>query len=88
MSLLDAINTCLLVDNDSYIEINPLMRALMENNYLQYFAFKLGITLLGTLICWHFHKQQGYARWGLKFFSRTYCTLMLWQALLLTGMIK
>jgi hypothetical protein len=88
MSLLDGISTFLLVDNDSCIEYNPLMSALLEHNYLQFFCFKLGITLLGTLICWHFYERQGSARWALKFISRTYCTLMLWQTLLLTGLIK
>ena len=88
MSLLDAISTLLLVDTDSCIETNPLMNGLMESNYLNYFAVKLGLTLFGTLICWHFYEQRSSARWAFKFIFRTYCTLMLWHGLLLAGLIK
>src|SRR5262249_26547521 len=88
MSLLDAISTLLLMDTDSCIEINPLMNALMESNYLHYFEVKLGLTLFGSLICWHFYEQRGSARWAFKLISRTYCTLMLWHALLLTGLVR
>jgi len=88
MSLLDAISTFLLLDTDRFLEINPLMEALMESGSLHFFGVKLGITLVGTLICWHFYEQRSSARWALKFTLRAYCTLMLWQGLLLTGLVR
>jgi hypothetical protein len=88
MSLLDAISTLLLLENDSYIEINPLMKALMECNYLQYFGLKMGITLIGTVIFWHYYEQRASARMALKSLLRVYSTLMIWQTLLLTGLFK
>jgi Domain of unknown function (DUF5658) len=84
MSLLDSINTFLLVDNDSIVELNPLMNALIEHNYLQFFMVKLVHTLAGTLICWHYYARSGTARRGLVYISRVYCAVMVWQILLLS----
>src|SRR5262245_30836735 len=47
MSLLDAISTLLLVDTDSCNETNPLMKALIDTNFLISFGV---ITLLFALI--------------------------------------
>ena len=88
MSLLDAISTFLLVDDDSYLELNPLMSALLEGSYLQFFGVKLGMTMLGTLVCWHYYERSANDRLGLKIISRTYCALMIWQALLLTDHLR
>jgi hypothetical protein len=88
VSLLDAISSLLLVDIDSCNEINPLMGALMDANYLYYFGVKLGITLLGTIIFWHFYAKRDSARWAFNFILSTYCLLMLWHTLLLTGMVR
>src|SRR5262249_15859088 len=75
MSVLDAISTLLLVDNDACVEVNPLMSDLMGSNYLHFLGVQLGVTFLGTLICWHYYEQRGSARWTLKFISRTYCAV-------------
>lgn len=88
MSLLDTVNTALLVDHCDYIELNPLTSAMSEHSYLLFIVEKLGITLVGTLICWHFYESRASARKGLKFVSRSYCLLMIWQALLLVGVIQ
>jgi hypothetical protein len=88
MSLLDGINTVLLVDDDSCVELNPLVSALMAHNYLSFFGTKLVLTLLGTVLCWHFYERRASARNAFKLISRIYCSLMIWQALLLTGVIS
>jgi hypothetical protein len=85
MSLLDSINTFLLVDNDSILELNPLMSALIERDYLQFFVVKLVLTLAGTLICWHYYARSVNARRVLVFISRVYCAVMVWQTLLLSS---
>ena|SRR5215208_5611196 len=84
MSLLDSINTFLLVGNDSIIELNPLMGALIERDYLHFFVVKLVLTFTGTLICWHFYARSRAARKVLVSISRVYCALMVWQTLLLS----
>jgi hypothetical protein len=84
MSLLDSINTFLLVGNDSIVELNPLMSTLIERDYLQFFVLKLALTLAGTLICWHYYARSGTARKALVFISRVYCAVMVWQTLLLS----
>ncbi|MEW6127215.1 MAG: DUF5658 family protein [Acidobacteriota bacterium] len=88
MSLLDAISTLLLVDNDCCFELNPLINSLMEYHYLAYFGVKLLATLLGTIVCWHFYERRVSAQRALKVISRTYCVLLIWHGLLLTGIIR
>lgn len=88
MSLMDAICTMLLVDNDSCIELNPLMNALLAHNYLVFFGVKLLVTLFGTLLCWHFYERRASARMVFKIISRIYCSVMIWHCLLLTGWIN
>lgn len=87
MSLLDAINTILIVGNDASGELNPLMAALIEHNLAVFFAFKLLLTLSSTLICWHFYDGRPKARVALRWISRFYCGVMMWQALLMSGAI-
>ena len=87
MSLLDAVSTGLLVDNESFIELNPLMDSLMRWGYLEFLVIKLAITLVGTLACWHCFERKGYARTLLTLVSRLYCALLIWQALLLSQVI-
>jgi hypothetical protein len=84
MSLLDSINTFLLVGNDSVVELNPLMNALIARDYLQFFVVKLVLTLAGTLICWHYYARSVNARRALVSISRVYCAVMVWQTLLLS----
>ncbi len=87
MSLLDAISTLLLVENGSYAELNPMMDALMGHNYLSFFGTKMMLTLLGTMLIWHFYERRASARLYLKFISRFYCVIMIWHGLLLSGLI-
>src|ERR1044071_9545928 len=82
MSLLDGVITLLLVDNDTCIDLNPLMKALMEHHYLSFFGIKLAVTLFGTLLCWQFYERRASARLLFKIISRIYCTVMIWQGLL------
>jgi hypothetical protein len=84
MSLLDSINTFLLVGNDSIVELNPLMNTLIERDYLHFFVLKLVLTFAGTLICWHYYARSGAARKVLVTISRVYCGVMVWQAMLLS----
>jgi hypothetical protein len=88
MSLLDAISTFLLAENDTFVELNPVMQALLEGNYVDFLVVKLGVTLVGTVVCWHCYASSAHARTGLKIISRAYCTVLVWHALLLTGLIK
>lgn len=88
MSLLDAISTLLLVDNESCFELNPLINFLMESHYLAYFGMKILTTLAGTLFCWHFYESRASAQRTLKFISRLYCLLMVWHGLLLSGFVR
>ena len=88
MSLLDGISTLLLVDNDSCVELNPLMNILMQYHYLSFFGVKLIITFFGTLFCWHFYGRKASARTLLKLISRIYCSVMLWHLLLLCGIVN
>jgi hypothetical protein len=88
MSLLDAISTILLSDDGSFVELNPVMSAALENSLLQFLAVKLGITLVGTLACWHCYERIAMARGGLHVISRLYCLVMVWQGLLLTEVIR
>ena len=88
MSLLDAVSTILLVENDSFAELNPVMRHLLEGNCLDFLVVKLGVTLVGTVVCWQGYESGAYARTGLKIISRAYSLLLVWHALLLTGLIR
>lgn len=88
MSLLDAVSTGMIVDNYLFVELNPLMDALMGWGYFEFLVMKLLITLVGTLVCWHLLERNGYARVVLTLISRIYCALMIWQALLLSRVIS
>jgi hypothetical protein len=84
MSLTDAISTLLLMDNECVTETNPLINTLMEHDYLSYFGVKLLLTLLGTVICWHYYEHRVIARRLFNWISRIYCTLMVWHVVLLS----
>jgi hypothetical protein len=88
MSFLDAISTFLLVEDQSYFEINPLMDALLGHNYLHYFGVKMAMTLIGTAVFWHLYERRASARIALKSLLRVYSILMIWQTFLLTGIFK
>src|SRR5690242_19664100 len=87
MSLLDGVNTVLIVGNDASGEMNPLMGALIEHNLTVFFALKLLMTFSSTFICWHYYEKKPTARATLRWISRAYCCVMVWQALLLSGAI-
>jgi len=84
MSLIDAINTVLIVGSDASGELNPLMGSLVENHLPWFFALKLLMTLSSTLVCWHLYQTRATARVTLRWISRAYCGVMLWQGLLLS----
>ena len=88
MSLLDAIVTLLLLGDDSRGELNPLMGALIERNYLHFLLVKSVLTFIGTVICWHYYDRKRSARTMLTWISRAYCGLMIWQGLLLSGILS
>jgi Domain of unknown function (DUF5658) len=87
MSLLDAVNTILIVGDDAAGELNPLMGALIERNIAVFFALKLLMTFSSTFICWHYYEEKQAARATLRWISCAYCCVMVWQALLLSGAI-
>ncbi|HSB10461.1 MAG TPA: DUF5658 family protein [Blastocatellia bacterium] len=88
MSLIDAISTELLVENDGFVELNPLMDVLIGNSYLPFFVVKLVITLAATLTCWHFYERRRAAGTVLKWTSRVYCALMVWHTVLLSIVMR
>lgn len=44
------------------------------------------MTLFSTLVCWHYAAMPP-ARATLRWISRVYCGVMLWQGLLLSGVM-
>src|SRR5690242_14255510 len=55
MSALDAISTIYLISQKHSTELNPAMEALMQHSYLLFFAVKMLITLVATLVCYYYY---------------------------------
>lgn len=87
MSALDAFSTIFLVANDYSSEMNPVMNALIERSYLLFLTVKISITIIATLVCWHYYDRWRTARTVLRLFSRVYCALMAWHCLLLSSVL-
>jgi fatty acid desaturase len=87
MSVLDASSTIYLVAHNHSSEMNPVMNALIGRSYLLFFGVKLSITLVATLICWHYYERKRRARSILRVTSRIYCALMAWHCLLLSSVL-
>jgi len=87
MSALDATSTIYLVAHNHSSEMNPVMNALLERSYLLFFGVKLSITLVATLICWHYYERKRRARSILRVTSRIYCVLMAWHCVLLSSVL-
>lgn len=87
MSVLDASSTIYLVAHNYSGEMNPVMNALIGRSYLLFLGVKLSITLVATLICWHYYERKRRARSILRVTSRIYCALMAWHCLLLSSVL-
>lgn len=87
MSVLDAASTIFLVANNHSAEMNPLMDALIQHSYVSFFAFKFSITMIATLICWHYYGRKRRARTILRLTTHIYCALMAWHCLLLSSVL-
>ena len=87
MSMLDAMSTVYLIAHNHSSEMNPIMDALIEQSYVLFFAVKLGLTLIATLVCWHYYERKRRARMILRLTSHVYCALMFWHCLLLSSVI-
>ena len=87
MSALDAASTIYLVAHNYSTEFNPVMNALIGRSYLLFFAVKMSITIVATLVCWHYYERKRRARTILKLTSRVYCALMAWHCLLLSSVL-
>jgi hypothetical protein len=87
MSALDALSTLFLVDNNHSKEMNPVMNALIQTDYLLFIAVKLGITLTATLVCVYYYESKKRARTILKLASRAYCLLMAYHMVLLASVL-
>jgi hypothetical protein len=88
MSAIDAISTIYLVANNQTTELNPMMNALIHQNYVLFFVVKMLITLVATLVCWHYYERRRKARMILKLASSFYCFLMAWHCLLLWSVLS
>src|SRR5690349_19272861 len=62
MSAIDAACTIFLVANNQTTELNPIMNALIHRNFVLFFVVKLLITLVATLVCWHYYERRRKAR--------------------------
>ncbi len=87
MSALDATSTIYLIAHNKSSEMNPVMNALIERSYLLFFAVKFAITLVATLVCWHYYERKRRARTILRLTSQIYCALMAWHCLLLSSVL-
>ena len=88
MSAIDAACTIFLVANNQTTELNPIMNALIHRNFVLFFVVKLLITLVATLVCWHYYERRRKARMILKLASSFYCLLMAWHCLLLWSVLS
>jgi hypothetical protein len=87
MSALDAFSTIYLVAHDYSAEMNPVMSALIEYNYVLFFLVKMLLTLTATLVCWHYYERKRRARTILKLTSHIYSVLLAWHCLLLSSVL-
>ena len=87
MSVLDATSTIYLLANNHSGEMNPLMNALIQRSYLLFFAFKFSLTMIATLVCWHYYGRKRRARSILRLTTRIYCALIAWHCLLLSSVL-
>jgi hypothetical protein len=87
MSALDAVSTIYLVAHNHTTEMNPFMDALIQRSYLLFFAVKMALTLIATLICCYYYERKQEAKTILRLTSRVYCGLMLWHCLLLSSVL-
>jgi hypothetical protein len=88
MSAIDALSTIYLVANNQTTELNPIMNSLIHHNFVLFFVVKLLITLVATLVCWHYYERRRKARMILKLASSFYCFLMAWHCLLLWSVLS
>jgi|SRR5215471_7817561 len=87
MSALDAFSTIYLVSHDYSAEMNPVMSALIEYDYVAFFLVKMLLTLIATLTCWHYYERKRRARTILKLTSHVYSVLLAWHCLLLSSVL-
>ncbi|HKA19437.1 MAG TPA: DUF5658 family protein [Blastocatellia bacterium] len=87
MSALDAISTIYLVDHGYSDEMNPAMDALLGHSYVLFFLVKMSITLVATMVCWHYYGRRRRARMVLKLTSHIYSLLLAWHCLLLSSVL-
>jgi uncharacterized membrane protein YeaQ/YmgE (transglycosylase-associated protein family) len=87
MSALDAASTIYLVAHKYSSEMNPVMNALIGRSYVLFFVVKMSITLVATLICWHYYERKRRARTILKLTSRIYSVLMAWHCIMLSSVL-